>query len=203
VPAQVGTVTATPSSTQVVLAWTAPADGGEAITDYVVEQSPNGTSGWAAASGGSVSASTGQTVTGLTNLTEYFYRVAAVNAIGTGAWSANVSAIPTNNEFPTITVGTFPTYTEFTEGGGNITFTAPTASITITKYQWRFASTTGGLTSATVQETSTANATTSPLVVDGGYEMPYDFVYIQIRASNGSTPYAWSDSFYTFNGFSG
>ena len=87
-------LTATPGSTQVALSWTAPiSNGGSAITDYVVEYSSNGGSSWSTFTDGT-STVTSATVTGLTNGTAYTFRVSAVNAAGTGAASATVTATP-------------------------------------------------------------------------------------------------------------
>lgn len=87
-PAQVtGLTLGTATSTTQPLTWTAPSDGGSAITDYVVQWSPAGANTWTTfADGTSTTASA--TVTGLTASTSYDYRVAAVNAIGTGSYSA-------------------------------------------------------------------------------------------------------------------
>ena len=79
-------------SGEVKLTWTAPADGGMAITDYVIESSTDGTS-WSTVSDG-VSTATTFTVGGLTNGTPYQFRVAALNRLGAGLWSATIQATP-------------------------------------------------------------------------------------------------------------
>lgn len=70
-----------------LVSWTAPAsNGGSSITDYVVQYSSNSGSSWTTFSDGT-STSTSATVTGLTLNTAYIFRVAAVNALGTGPYS--------------------------------------------------------------------------------------------------------------------
>ena len=83
---------------QVSLTWTAPAsNGGVSITDYSVQYSSNSGSTWTTFSR-TASATASQTVTGLTNGTAYVFRVAAINAIGTGAYTAASSSVtPTNS----------------------------------------------------------------------------------------------------------
>ncbi|MGO4598630.1 fibronectin type III domain-containing protein [Terrabacter sp. 2RAF25] len=81
-------------NTTVGLAWSAPAsDGGSAVTGYAVYR---GTSagGEAATPVAANVAATSFTDTGLVNGTTYFYRVAAVNGVGTSAPSTEVSATP-------------------------------------------------------------------------------------------------------------
>jgi hypothetical protein len=80
-------VTGTAGNTEVALSWTAPANnGGSAITGYSIQHSSNGGYIWSEAiSTGSTS--TSHTVRGLTNRTAYVFRVAAVNALGTGSYS--------------------------------------------------------------------------------------------------------------------
>jgi hypothetical protein len=74
------------------VSWTAPAsNGGSAITDYAVQYSSNSGSSWTTFSDGT-STSTSATVTGLTIGTAYIFRVAAVNAIGTGSYSTASSS---------------------------------------------------------------------------------------------------------------
>ena len=76
----------------VLVSWTAPAsNGGSAITDYTVQYSSNSGSSWTTFSDGT-STSTSATVTGLTVGTAYIFRVAAVNAIGTGSYSTASSS---------------------------------------------------------------------------------------------------------------
>ena len=78
-------MTAAPTnlSGQVRLSWLLPAsNGGSAITDYIIQRSPNGTSGWVTINDG-VRTTTTYTVTGLANGTRYYFRVLARNAAGT------------------------------------------------------------------------------------------------------------------------
>ncbi len=77
---------------QVRLVWDPPANNGAAITDYVIESSADGTT-WTAVADG-VSTATTYIVTGLTNGTNYRFRVAARNAIGIGPSSTPVEATP-------------------------------------------------------------------------------------------------------------
>ena len=77
----------------VVLSWVAPSANGAAITDYVV-QTATSVGGTYTTFADGTSPSTTATVTGLTNGSTYFLRVATVNAVGTGAFSTPVSATP-------------------------------------------------------------------------------------------------------------
>ena len=82
---------ATTGNGQVQLAWTVPATiGNSAITDYLVEISSNAGSSWTVVNDG-VSTSVSYTVGGLSNGQSYQFRVAAINAIGTSAYSNTVS----------------------------------------------------------------------------------------------------------------
>lgn len=92
VPDQVGVVATTIGDGEVDLTWTAPDDGNDPITDYVVEYRPSGGSWSTFADGTSTATST--TVTGLTNGQPYGFRVSAVNGIGTGDASDEVEATP-------------------------------------------------------------------------------------------------------------
>jgi subtilisin family serine protease len=83
-------VTATAGDASATVSWTPPAsNGGSGITGYVVTPYVGGTAQPATA----VGAVTSTTVTGLTNGTSYTFRVAAVNAVGTGPQSDPSNAV--------------------------------------------------------------------------------------------------------------
>jgi hypothetical protein len=91
-PNEPTSLTITPGNSQLSLAWTAPSlPGTSAITGYSVEYTPSGGSAQSVSTGGT---STSYTLTGLVNATSYTVRVAAVNAVGTGAYSTGVSRKP-------------------------------------------------------------------------------------------------------------
>jgi hypothetical protein len=102
------------------VSWVAPGyNGGYAISDYVIQYSSNSGSSWTTFSH-AASASTSIDVTGLTNGTSYIFRVAAVNAMGTGQYSLNSTSFIPNA--PTVTGGTLTSdatyfYRTFTASG--------------------------------------------------------------------------------------
>jgi hypothetical protein len=101
VPDAIVNLSATAGDEQVTLTWSAPADNGSAITDYIVEYgATSGFPGNAAVFSDGVSSLTGATVTGLTNDTNYSFRVATVNGIGTGPYSNVDTATPTTAPVP-------------------------------------------------------------------------------------------------------
>ena len=80
-------------SKKVSLTWSAPTStGGGSVTDYVVQFSRNNGSTWTTFADG-VSGSTSTTVTGLSAGVRYVFRVAAVNAAGTGAFSSKSATL--------------------------------------------------------------------------------------------------------------
>jgi titin len=86
--------TASAGNASATVSWSAPAtNGGSPVTGYNVYRgtSPGGESGTPVASNVTT---TSFTDTGLANGTTYYYRVAAVNAVGTSAQSSEVSATP-------------------------------------------------------------------------------------------------------------
>ena len=77
---------------QVDLSWTAPSsDGGAAITGYRIEASEDG-SNWSVLSADTGSDATSTSHIGLTGEISYHYRISAINAAGTGPWSATTTA---------------------------------------------------------------------------------------------------------------
>ena len=93
-------------------------NGGSAITDYVVQYSINNST-WITFNDG-VSTATSATVTGLTNGTLYYFRVAAVNSVGTGPYTSSVTATPVN-QIPSFTG---MSYNNTVNPGGTVTWTA-------------------------------------------------------------------------------
>jgi hypothetical protein len=91
---QVATPTATPSSTQIALSWSAPTVYGATISDYEIQQSLDGGTTWSAGIAHTASTSTSRTITSLTNGTSYSYRIAAVTEWGKGPFSATVTSVP-------------------------------------------------------------------------------------------------------------
>jgi hypothetical protein len=93
VPAAPTNLTASAGNVQASLSWTAPTVLAQTpISDYSVQLSTDGGTTWTAASD-AVSTATTATITGLTNGTSYRFRVAAVNAVGTGAYSTQSAAV--------------------------------------------------------------------------------------------------------------
>ena len=97
------------SGTSITVTWSAPSsNGGSAITDYVLEYRDGGAGGFRTyfptdpwiSYVHTASTSTTATITGLTLLHDYEFRVAAVNTIGTGPWNNRILAIDVNSAGP-------------------------------------------------------------------------------------------------------
>lgn len=97
------------SATQINLSWNAPSNnGGSAITGYKIEVK-KGTGSFETLVTNTANTSTIYSHTGLTAGTVYYYRVSAINSIGTGT-SSDASATPKETTTPTLTaIATSPT----------------------------------------------------------------------------------------------
>jgi hypothetical protein len=96
-------LTATGSSSQIDLSWTAPLDdGGSPITGYAIERSADSGSTWSGLVSNTGSTATTYSDTGLASGTTFTYRVSAVNIIGASSPSNTASAstpLPTSKGF--------------------------------------------------------------------------------------------------------
>ena len=94
-------------NTTVSLTWLAPtSNGGSAITEYAIEYSINN-SLWIEFKDSITNTTLNKTVTGLTNGILYFFRVKAINEVGSGAFSTNISITPSKPDPPTNITGVF------------------------------------------------------------------------------------------------
>lgn len=118
VPGAPTSVSATPGNGQLTVNWVAPtSNGGESITDYLMETSTDNTN-WTAVAH-SPSTATSLVATGLINGTPYYIRVAAINVLGTGAYGSGGPSSPAGSG----------------GGGGGGTPTAPEPEVTVTESQ--------------------------------------------------------------------
>jgi hypothetical protein len=187
-PGQVTGLTATDVGTsrsynsgRIDLSWTAPSNGGSAITGYFIERSLNGVS-YSTLVSNTGSTSTSYTDTGLTSAQTYYYRVSAINAIGTGTASSAASATAT-------TVPQTPTITGV-------------SSISGTQVSLSFSGATGGkaLSSLTITSSPSISlsysGTSSPVTVTGSYvgNQSYTFTMSATNANGTSGTSAASSS---------
>ena len=160
VPGPPTALAATPLGASVRLTWTAPAqNGGSAITDYAVEFSDDAGESWSTFAD-AVSTTASATVTGLTNGTSYWFRVSASNALGTGAPSTHVVAVPWEVLSPSAPRDLAVTSVQLTSIG--LSWTAPTTDggAAITDYVVDYSSDSGSSWTTFTDVVSTLRSTT-------------------------------------------
>ena len=93
---------------EVQLTWQPPTtDGGSALVDYVVQQSPDGTNDWVTLPA-DTSTATSYTVRGLAGGGTFSFRVAARNSFGQGPATEIVTATVPVNRYPLSVAGWGP-----------------------------------------------------------------------------------------------
>ena len=186
-PSQVTGLTATDFGTsrsynngRIDLSWTAPSDGGSAITGYLIERSLNGVT-YSTFVSNTGTTSTTYTDTGLTSAQTYYYRVSAINAVGTGTASSAASATAT-------TVPQTPTVSASVSSSTQVSLS--------------FSGATGGkaLSSLTITSSPSISlsysGTSSPITVTGSYvvNQAYTFTMSATNANGTSGTSAASNS---------
>ncbi|MBU1735426.1 MAG: fibronectin type III domain-containing protein, partial [Verrucomicrobia bacterium] len=167
-PTNIGTK---PGNTQLSLTWTAVTGA----TGYKVYRRTDG-SAWSSAP---IASPTGTlfTDTGLINGTKYYYSVAAVNAGGAGAWSAEASGTPTADGTPT------PVNIAVTPGNQQATVTwNPVTGAT--SYYVTVATSPGG------QATSSSSNTTSPFFTVTGLSNGQTYYFRVQAVGNQFSPFS-------------
>ncbi len=110
--------------------WTAPDDGGSAITGYNLRHSADGGTPWTPITSGITG--TSHTITGLTNGASYHVQVRAVNAVGDGGWSESATEMPAIIISSTQTpAGTAATVSLSAASNAIITAESPTVALTV------------------------------------------------------------------------
>jgi len=178
VPGMVQNLSATASNGKVSLTWDLPAsDGNSAITDYVIQYKV-GSSYVPYVDG--VSTTRSALVTGLTNGTLYYFRVAAKNSVGQGAYATPVSAKPAS-------VPGDPTSLSFTASGSQATLSwqapASDGGSAITNYLVYFKDRYSGTWIAFDDGvSSTPGAVVTGLTMNTTYDTPYNFKVQAVNA---------------------
>jgi hypothetical protein len=153
------------SGNQVTFTWTRGTDGGATITSQIIQSSPAGANTWTTLATVSGSASSYNATSGLTASTSYDFRVAAVNSIGTGTYSATSTA----------TAGAAPaTYALDTFNRAD---SASLGSTETGAFAWSFANATTG--AILTNQARMSAAPTTPNTVDGD-------IYIDDAQANGT-----------------
>ncbi len=186
-PARITNLSATKDgtngATEVDLTWSAPADGGAAISDYTLQRKIGG-GDYADVSTAITATSTSYSDTGLTPATEYTYRIRARNSAGAGVWS-NEDSATTDNAAPARITNLAATATSANDI--RLSWTAPAAhGAAISDYTLQRKS--GGGVFADVSTTIAAGATS---FTDSGLTPETTYTY-RIRARNSVGYGAWS-----------
>ncbi|MDQ0212314.1 hypothetical protein J2S92_003003, partial [Arthrobacter bambusae] len=192
-------VTATAGNASATVSWTAPANGGSAITSYAVTPHAGTTALAPVTVTGNPPATTAN-VTGLTNGTAYTFTVTATNAIGTSPASAASAAVtPTGTTTSAITNGGFESgLTAWTTGGVKAPVASTVAHTGTGSALLGLASGAEPLGDSSLSQTITVPATGTTTLSFWyqphsqedpctGNACPYDWMEAQARTTTGTT----------------
>ena len=144
---------------QIRLSWTAPNDGGAPLTGYRIEGSADAAETWADLVANTGNAATIYMHQGLAPNTTWYYRVSAINSVGTGPASNVANATTEAATTPMSPTGLIAT--ALGESQLNLSWTAPlnTGGTAITGYQIEVSLDTGTIWSMLVANTGSAATT--------------------------------------------
>ncbi len=130
IPAAPTGLIATPGDAQIVLSWTAPNNGGSAITGYVIQHKPS-TDAWPGTTV-TIGNVTSHTISSLTNGIQYDFRINATNIAGTGLSSGTAQATPVASTVPDTVPPVIATPSNAIIVHQNIAFTVTDALVGVT-----------------------------------------------------------------------
>lgn len=187
VPGAPGTpTTGTVTYTSIAVSWAAPSDsGGQTISGYTVERATN--SGFTTGNASYSASGTSYTITGLTATTNYWVRVKAVNATGTGAASTSLATGTQAATAPDPTAA--PTFTDVLGTSVQVNWVAPaTHGASITSYSLQRAPNSSGSPGTwTTIQSGISSAATGTQVTGLDYGETYWFRIIAISSAGNST----------------
>jgi len=149
-PSQVtGLSSSTVSSSKINLSWTTPNINGYSISGYKIERSTDGVT-FSTIVANTTTSTTTYSSTGLSSNTLYYYKVSAINLLGTGSPSSAITAItiplpPTNIASTTVSTSQI-----------NLSWTAPSGII----QGYKIERSTDGVTFSTIVANTTTSTTT-------------------------------------------
>jgi hypothetical protein len=182
IPDQVtGTAVTPDSSTELTVTWNA-VDATPAVSGYLVERSPNGSSSWATVA--SSNSTTSFADSGLSVYTYYYYRVSAINSIGTGV-ASSVANDRTLGTVPNQVTGLSASATS--TSNINLSWSAPSANPAISNYT---------VERSTNNSSWTSLGTTTSTSMSSGGLSTYTLYYYRVKANNsvGSGSYSSSSN---------
>ena len=179
-PSAPQTLVASGGDGSVSLSWSAPvSDGGTGVTGYNVYRGTTA-GGEATTPVATNVGTTSYTDPGVTNGTKYYYKVAAVNAVGTSPQSNEASATP--QQAATVPTAPQGLTAAATNGAVQLTWTAPSSNggATVTGYNVYRGTSAGGEATTPVASNVTTTGYTDTLVTNG------TTYYYKVAAVNGS-----------------
>ena len=187
-PSKPDAPTLTVGSTQLKVAWDAPADNGAQITGYDVRYklSSANVNAWKEWNSGDTSTTIGATITGLSNGLSYDVQVRATNSAGNSPWSDSRSAtpaaqVPSKPGVPALTLGDAQLEVSWDAPADNgAAITGYDVQYKLSRSDWKMELNVGPSTTTTIS-----------VIITG---LTNGFTYqVRVRAANSAGEGLWSD----------